>query len=141
MRSWIIPALLLSSLSSMTFGQQANSPEALNLTIKKSAASLRLDGLLEEPAWKEAQMAGSFNQIFPFDTAKATVQTEVWATFDDAFLYIGAKVYEPREEYIISSLKRDFDAGESDVFIVILDPFQDKLNGFFFELSPYNVQG
>ena len=133
--------LVFLLLTGAVWGQESVSNGVLTLSIKKSAAPLRLDGLLDEPAWKEAQLAGSFNQVFPFDTAKATVQTEVWTTFDDAFLYIGAKVYEPREEYIISSLKRDFDAGESDVFIVVLDPFQDKLNGFFFELSPYNVQG
>ncbi|MBV6426285.1 MAG: hypothetical protein KIPDCIKN_00796 [Haliscomenobacter sp.] len=133
--------LVFLMLTGAVWGQESVSNGVLTLSIKKSAAPLRLDGLLDEPAWKEAQLAGSFHQVFPFDTAKATVQTEVWTTFDDAFLYIGAKVYEPREEYIISSLKRDFDAGESDVFIVVLDPFQDKLNGFFFELSPYNVQG
>jgi len=113
----------------------------LSLRIRKTNDPVRLDGHLDEPGWQQAQVAENFAQIFPFDTSLALAKTEVRMTFDHAFLYIGARVYEKREDYLISSLKRDFDGEESDGFFVILDPFQDKLNGFFFEISPFNVQG
>ncbi|MCB0662307.1 MAG: carbohydrate binding family 9 domain-containing protein [Saprospiraceae bacterium] len=118
-------------------GQNGN-----NLSIKatKAAGKIHLDGNLDEAAWVDAQMVTDFNQNFPFDTLKAALQTEVKVTFDDAFLYVGAKIYEPRADYIIESLKRDFPPGPTDVFIVNIDPFKDKLTGFHFAVSPYNIQ-
>ncbi len=115
--------------------------DPLSLHIRKTGDPVRLDGHLDEPAWQQAQVAENFAQIFPFDTSRALAKTEVRMTFDHTFLYIGARVYQQREDYLISSLKRDFDGESSDGFFVVLDPFQDKLNGFFFEISPFNVQG
>jgi hypothetical protein len=113
----------------------------LSLHIRKAESTIRLDGHLDDAPWKAAMAAVDFEQIFPFDTSKAQHKTEVRVTFDHLFLYVGARVYQQRKDYIISSLKRDFDGEASDGFFVLIDPFQDKLNGFFFEISPFNVQG
>lgn len=111
------------------------------LSIRKATGVIQLDGSLDEPAWTNAAIARDFRQFFPFDTSAAVLQSEVRTTFDDQFLYIGATIYQSSKDYLVTSLKRDFDGGQSDVFVVVLDPFQDKLNGFFFEVSPFNVQG
>ena len=110
------------------------------LLIHKTAVPIQLDGLLNEEAWQDAAIAKDFFQCFPFDTSFASSNTEVRVCFDEQFLYIGATVFQKRSDYIISSLKRDFDFGESDEFHVNIDPFNDKLNGFHFAVSPLNVQ-
>lgn len=119
------------------FGQNGKD---LSIRAAKAEGKILLDGRLDEADWSKARMITDFNQNFPFDTLKAALQTEVKITFDDAFLYIGAKIYEPREDYIIESLKRDFAPGPTDVFIVNIDPFKDKITGFHFAVSPYNIQ-
>lgn len=116
------------------------SQESYALSIRKSPSPIRLDGLLDEEAWQQANVAKDFFQNFPFDTSFSVMKTEAMVCFDDQFLYIGAKVYQKREDYIVSSLKRDFEGGTSDEFNVNIDPFNDKLNGFHFAVSPYNVQ-
>ena len=60
-------------------------------------------------------------------------------TFDDKFLYIGAICYQPKK-YIVQSLRRDFPDGSSDLFFVNIDPFKDKLNGFYFSVTPFGIQ-
>jgi hypothetical protein len=119
-------------------GALAGEPYALY--IRKAAAPVQLDGVLDEPAWQAAQPVGDFFQNFPFDTSFAELQTEVRMTFDEAFLYVGAIIYQAKTDYIVASLKRDFSSGPTDEFAVNIDPFSDKINGFHFAVSPFNVQ-
>ena len=127
----------LLSLPIILQGQSGNS---YSLSIKKIDIPVLLDGQLLEAVWEEAALAKDFFQDYPFDTSYASSPTEVRVCFDDQFLYIGATVFQKRADYIISSLKRDFDFGESDEFHANIDPFNDKLNGFHFAVSPLNVQ-
>lgn len=127
-------SLLLLLFPILVFGQN------YSLSIQQAKTPVLLDGLLDEDAWQSAEVAKDFFQNYPFDTAFALSPTEVRVCFDGQFLYIGAKIFQKRSAYIISSLKRDFDFGESDEFQVNIDPFNDKLNGFHFAVSPLNVQ-
>ena len=110
-----------------------------SLSIKKATDEIVIDGVINETTWKEAVPSGPFAQNFPFDTSLAKMQTEVRVSFDDKNLYISAICQQPKK-YIVQSLKRDFPNGSSDIFFVTIDPFQDKLNGFYFAVSPYNIQ-
>ncbi|MCB9081089.1 MAG: carbohydrate binding family 9 domain-containing protein [Lewinellaceae bacterium] len=134
--------VLIALTSSLTQGL-AQTPQELNpyqLIIRQAKAVIRLDGDLNEADWQNAAVAQNFFLNFPDDTAQATDRTEVRVTFDQQYLYVGAIIYQENSSYITNSLKRDFAGGSSDVFVVNIDPFQDKLNGFHFAVSPFNVQ-
>lgn len=120
----------------------AQGPNAVThqLHIKKATVPIKVDGLLDETAWKSDQVAQQFKLMFPNDTAYSKWQTQVWATFDDQFLYFGAVCYQKRSDYTVQSLRRDFGPGTTDVLNVVLGPAKDGLNGFLFGVSPYNVQ-
>lgn len=111
-----------------------------SIHIKKSKTPIKLDGLLDEDAWKLADIAKDFFLNRPYDSSFAKLQTEVKVLFDDNFIYVGAICYEPRNLYTVASLKRDFAGGTSDVFTVNIDTFKDRLNGFQFAINPYGVQ-
>ena len=53
------------------------------------ASALRVDGLLDETAWRDAPVASGFRQQEPFEGEPATEITEVRVLFDDATLYVG----------------------------------------------------
>ncbi len=127
--------LLLSALLS---AQQPALPKTLS--IQKTAAPISLDGALDEAAWQSAAQATDFQRQFPVDTGLATARTEIRLCFDDQFLYVAAVCWQPREDYTVQSLKRDFPAGTCDALNVLIDPFKDGLNGFFFGVNPLNVQ-
>ena len=81
-------------------------------------------------------------QQFPYDTSASKLKTEFRLTYDDQFLYVSAVGYHnsTKGDYVISSLRRDFRGPGLDGLAIILDPFQDLTNGFFFGLSPAGVQ-
>jgi hypothetical protein len=116
--------------------------EKYQITIKKTSETLKVDGVLDEGAWANADVANNFYLNFPFDSSysKPEFQTQVKVLFDDTYIYIGAICYQKKEDIIISSLKRDFEGGVSDVFTVNFDTFKDNLNGFQFAVNPYGVQ-
>lgn len=108
--------------------------------IKKAKTLIKLDGILDETAWQSSDLADNFYLNKPYDTSYAVNQSEVKLTFDDQFLYVGVKAFQPKNSYTSSSLKRDFESGTSDVFTVSIDAFKDKLNGMQFSVTPLNVQ-
>ncbi|MBK9335279.1 MAG: carbohydrate binding family 9 domain-containing protein [Lewinellaceae bacterium] len=110
------------------------------LRIRKADGPVQVDGLLDESAWKNAQVAVDFSKQFPVDTGLAEARTEVLLTFDERNLYIGIVCRQNREDYTVPSLKRDFPNGTSDGINILLSPSRDGLNGFLFSLNPLNVQ-
>lgn len=113
--------------------------EGYQIHIKKAHGSIKVDGRLDEADWQRADTAANFWQIFPYDTSHALAKTQTWLTFDDNFLYV-ASICRQSNHYVVTSLRRDFAPGNSDVFSINIDPFRDKLNGFNFAVSPYGVQ-
>ncbi len=99
---------------------------------------IRIDGILDESIWEYVQLDGHFQQHFPFDSVRAKSRTDVFFTYDDKNLYIAAVCYEAQQgKYIVESLRRDFDTRTTDNFQVIIDPFNDKFNGYLFSVTPY----
>ena len=114
---------------------------AQSLSIKKASSTIKIDGVMDEAAWTEANVADHFKQSFPFDSSYAKAPTEVRVTYDNQNLYIFATMYNlgPRK-YITPSLRRDFRGSANDAFSVQLDTYQDKTNAFHFGINPFGVQ-
>ena len=105
------------------------------------SSTINLDGVLDESNWATAQTATNFHMHYPYDSLQASSQTEVKMVFDKNNLYIGAicKNKKPTD-YIIQSLKRDFDFRENEAFVVFLDLFNDATGGMTFGVNPKGVQ-
>ena len=96
-----------------------------------------LDGVLDEPVWQRAPVAGNFLQQEPNEGAPATEATEVRILFNSSHLYIGAICKDSYPSHILTtSLVRDFSLLENDTFEVVFDPFDDNRNGFLFAITP-----
>jgi Domain of unknown function (DUF5916)/Carbohydrate family 9 binding domain-like len=120
-------------------GQKKNA--AYQLPIRKANTPIQVDGSPEESAWKEAAVAGNFFMVLPMDTSKANVHTEVRMTYDKDNLYLLAICFhDPNQKYMVESLKRDFNFGKNDNFLLFMDPFDDRTNGFSFGASAAGAQ-
>lgn len=128
--------VLIFLCSHFAFSQNSDK----EIHIKRTHTPIKLDGILDDQAWIAADLSGDFFLNAPFDTAFAKSQTEVKLSFDDKFMYVAMKAYQTKNTYTVSSLKRDFESGSSDVFSVTIDAFKDKLNGMQFSVSPLNSQ-
>ena len=132
-------ALLLFSPCEPARAQTGNMP-GTTLPISKARGTILLDGVLDEPDWAEAAIATNFYMNFPYDTALAPFQTEARLTFDEHNLYISFVCYDDDTPDIVQSLRRDFEFGDNDNVSVMIGPYNDRINGFWFSITPLNIQ-
>ncbi len=99
--------------------------------------SIVFDGKLEESQWKAAQKISNFTQRELDLGQPITERTEVAILIDDEFMYIGVWCYDREPEKIIAKeMRRDFSFDLEDNFMVILDTYLDRRNGFQFVINP-----
>jgi hypothetical protein len=110
------------------------------LVPEKTKGVINVDGVLNEVIWTSTSGIGNFWQVFPTDTLKATGQTEVRMAYDEAHLYVAVRCYSRGNDFVVSSLKRDYDFPGSDNVTLVFDTYNDKTNAFVFGLNPYGVQ-
>jgi hypothetical protein len=114
------------------------------LLVDKIKMEIKLDGVLDEPIWQQEGWAADFQQFFPSDTSLAKAQTRVKIAFDDKFLYIAAVMYNlsPRSpnEYVSTSLRRDYRGEQNDGVTFVFDTFNDYSSAFQFGVNPFGVQ-
>lgn len=132
---------LISFLSFLvTFSLAAQNRPATQVHIKRATGEIKLDGILSESDWETADVAENWYLNFPVDSAAAPYQTEARLTFDDHFLYFSFVCYDDSSRDVINSLRRDFDYDRNDNVGMNIGPYNDRLNGFFFVLTPAGVQ-
>lgn len=115
---------------------------AQNITIKRISGPIKIDGILDEPQWLEADSAFNFMQFFPYDSSLAEYTTVAKIMYDDQNIYVSAYMAnpDPDREYVTPSLRRDFFGDGNDSFSVLFDPFQDNTNAIIFGINPYGVR-
>ena len=97
-----------------------------------------LDGtVLGDPAWEAAAPATGFRQNAPDEGRPATERTEVRIIFGDGTLYVGVVCYDREPSAIIlNDSRRDSSLDDADSFLMVLDTFLDRQNGFVFGTTP-----
>ena len=135
------PKILIFLLLISHFSFAKNTKPLPAIHIKKTSQKIDVDGELNEIDWQNAEIASDFFMNLPADTSYAKSRTEVKIMYSNSAIYVGAICYDSIPgDYVIQSLKRDFSYPVSDAFTVVLDPFNDKTNGFSFGVNPFGVQ-
>ena len=109
------------------------------LRIKHTQEKITIDGELNEPVWITGKANGKFWQIFPGDSTHAEGQTEMFMTYDDKNLYIGVICYSSGDDFITSSLRRDFSFFGNDNISIHFDTYNDQTNSILFGLNAFGV--
>ena len=102
--------------------------------------TVKIDGVLDEPGWQQAPLAGQFIEQRPTPGRPERHPTEVRVLYDDAALYIGAVMHDVSQDSIARELSQRDDIGNSDFFGVFLDTYHDQLNGYGFIVTAGGVQ-
>ncbi|OYX90811.1 MAG: hydrolase, partial [Sphingobacteriia bacterium 35-40-5] len=114
---------------------------AFRLHIHKITSPIKIDGLLNEAAWKQAELATNFYMVLPMDTSLANVPTTVRMCYDAKNLYISAVCYKKLPgPNMVESMRRDFAFLKNDNFIFFLDTFNDQTNAFTFGANAAGAQ-
>jgi hypothetical protein len=102
---------------------------------------MTIDGKINLDEWGNSVIISDFIQQIPKEGLPATEKTEVRLKYDKDFLYVAATLYtKTTGDYVISSLKRDFEFDQNDAFAITIGPYDDGNNGFIFAVSPFNIQ-
>jgi len=98
---------------------------------------VRLDGKLDEPAWQSALPIGPLTQVEPKEGETPTEATEVRVIYDSDAIYFGITCFDRTPAAVVATqLTRDGELDVDDYVAVVLDPFFDQRNGFFFVVNP-----
>ena len=97
-----------------------------------------IDGVLDDAVWQQAEVIDDLVQVLPVPGAKPSQRTEVRLLRDAENLYIAYRAYEDSPEQIVAHrLERDEFFFDDDHVSMSIDPFRDRLNGYFFMVNPY----
>ncbi|MFT3681720.1 MAG: DUF5916 domain-containing protein [Ferruginibacter sp.] len=140
MKQLIVLLLLFSCARS--FAQQRDGEtfqRDYRYEIEKTAEHIKIDGELNEAVWSTAAKTGDFWLKFPNDIGRPKNKTEVRVTYDDKFIYFGFTAQDSGKAFI-QSLKRDNGHDGNDCVAIVLDPTNQRTNGFFFVVNAFNAQ-
>lgn len=98
-----------------------------------------IDGILDDPVWKEAAIFRDFYQTSPGDNIAPSKPTVVYMGYDEKNLYIAFQCFDEREKIRATLAKRDDVFGEDNVR-VWLDTYNDERRAYVLGFNPFGIQ-
>jgi len=110
------------------------------IKIESLKSEIIFDGIPSEPAWKLSTPL-PLMMHFPVYNHQPSEKSEVYMTFDDLYLWIGASLfYENISDIVSTSKKRDEISENSDAFGILIDTYDDNENGVAFYTMPSGLK-
>lgn len=123
--------------SGALFAQDATVP----VTVPRTALRIAVDGNLDDEGWRDAADLGPLTQREPREGTTPSEATDVLVVSDDDRLYIAVRCHDRDPSGIVrSQMTRDADLSQDDNLEVVLDPFLDRRNGYYFQVNALGTQ-
>ena len=139
-------ALLLWAAAPEVLAQQNASPAAPAATPPAyqlghaPARAIRVDGKLDEDAWRAAPAIDHFSENLPLSRSTSRHRTELRMLVSGHDLHVGMKSYDDDPDAIRAPLvRRDGVLGDQDFFALYLDSVGTRTFGQFFRINARGV--
>jgi hypothetical protein len=110
------------------------------IIIRRIEGQIRLDGLIDEPAWENIEPFPQFRHSPDFGQ-EPSERTVALMGFDDDYLYLAGSLYDSDpEKAFCYSKDRDTQNPSNDFFGVFIDTFNDKENALGFLTTPAGIR-
>jgi hypothetical protein len=119
---------------------KAQSNSKKSVTAVRTQNPPKIDGILNDEAWKDASAATDFVQFVPYNGNKASFDSEVRFVYDDLAIYVGAMLYDPHPDSILTELSKRDEINMVDYFGVYIDCYNDYLTAYGFFITASGVQ-
>ncbi len=133
-----------ATLAVLFSGSRAGAqPAATTKTLQahRIASPVKIDGVLDEDAWQEAQAASDFVQQDPHVGEPASEATDVRVLVDNEAIYFGIVCHDSDPHGVIArELRRDSPFAGDDHFEILLDTFHDHRNAYHVAVNPLGTQ-
>ena len=120
--------------------ERAERATATAATASRAAAAPVLDGRTDDPAWQSAQIIDRFLEYEPNEGNETRFRTEARVTYDDRYLYVMARMFDPAPDSIVSLLSRRDVRTASEQLKLVIDSYNDDKTGFTFIVNPAGVK-
>lgn len=135
-----VPLTLLALALVLPLAAQKKN-QSFQLHIHKTTAAIEVDGIGNDLAWQDTDVATNFYMVLPMDTGMANEPSEIRMTYDENNLYLLATFYNATKgPYYVESLRRDFSFGKNDNFLLFMDPFNNQTTGYSFGSNAAGAQ-
>ncbi|MDH3732679.1 MAG: carbohydrate binding family 9 domain-containing protein [Gemmatimonadota bacterium] len=136
----VVPVLLATDLVAQQTEGTGPERRAVAAAIGELAPPL-LDGVLDDDAWLSAAIIDGFVQREPVEGRPVSERTEVRILYDDEALYVGAwNFLSDPSTIVFGETRRDASVDNTDAFLLILDTYLDRQNGFVFGTTPAGIE-
>ena len=128
------------------WGQEEAAPAPREVKIfeaPRASTEINIDGVLDEPAWQDAAVIPLIYEYFPGNNIEPPVKTEGLVTFDDSWLYIAFRAFDPEPGRVRAHLMARDEINtfvQDDHVSIMLDTFNDERRAFQFRVNPLGVQ-
>lgn len=134
--------LLIICVVSIYFPTDASAQNLQKKTIEaiRIVNPPKIDGILDDAAWKNVAFATDFIQFMPYNGKNASFNSEVKFVYDDVAVYVGAMLYDAHPDSILTELSQRDEIEIADYFGVYLDCYNDFLTAYGFFTTASGVQ-
>ena len=115
-------------------------PRPAPVDVPHVQGQITVDGVLDEPIWKQARQIDLVYEVRPGENTPASVKTTAWIAENGEHLLLAFVAEEPDPKKIRAFL-RDRDSAYSDDFVgIMLDTFDDNRRAYEFFVNPLGAQ-
>ena len=127
-------SLLLLAVCCMQFSFAQDTKKRKTIKAVRITKAPKIDGVLDDEAWKNAELATDFVILRPENGQAVTAdyQTTVRVVYDDNAIYISAQMNDPDPENIPKEFAVRDNFTIADFFLVTINPNDDGQNPFEF---------
>ena len=106
----------------------------------RASQTPELDGKTTDPAWQEAQRIDQFLEYEPNEGAETRFKTEARVVYDDRYLYVLVRMFDPAPDSIVSLLGRRDVRVPSEQLKIVIDSYHDRRTAYQFAVNPAGVK-
>ena len=131
---------VLATLSTRLSAQEAPSTRATVGRALRATSAPAIDGRDNDAVWRDATPMTAFRQFEPGENLEPTFRTEARAAFDDRYLYVLVRAFDPHPDSLASLLSRRDVKTASDQLKIIIDAYHDGRTGVELAVNPAGVK-
>lgn len=133
----VLILLCIASLFVPIIAEAQTEREPPRMSAQRISEEIKVDGVLDEPAWQNVEPIRELYQIQPDEGDPVTEPSEVRIMYDGKKLYFGFIFYDEMDKIVANDMRRDSPGLRSnDYGFLLLDTYNDRRNAVFFRFTP-----
>ncbi len=115
-------------------------PSKQVVATRVAAGAVRLDGRLDDSVWMQARWIADFVQKMPHEGAAPSDSMRIGILYDDAAVYVGARMYSRAPGRIQAPLSRRDNTAQAEHLWVSFDTYHDHRTAYSFGITASGVR-